>query len=84
MPTSPIWYSPTPAEVTWFEQTFKVKFKDYWSPLFGFDVTKFDELIKTPDGKSLNQVIKKKYGKEALEKLHRFNTLNETYKKKTE
>lgn len=48
-----------------FETTFLLKFKDYWNPMLGFDICKFDEDIKTPDGTSTRDFIIQKYNKDA-------------------
>jgi hypothetical protein len=49
-----------------FENTFKLKFDNYFSNLLGFDIVKFDEDIKTPDGISTKDFINKTYGNEAV------------------
>jgi len=49
-----------------FENTFKLKFDNYFSNLLGFDIVKFDEDIKTPDGISTKDFITKTYGEDAV------------------
>ncbi|MFA5321950.1 MAG: hypothetical protein WC373_04695 [Smithella sp.] len=50
-----------------FESIFKLPLQKYAHPLFGFDIIRFDEDLKTPDGTSTSDFIKEKYGKEAVE-----------------
>ena len=49
-----------------FQSYFGVGLPKYWSPIFGFDVVGFDEYLKTPDGVSTADYIKKTYGHEAM------------------
>jgi hypothetical protein len=49
-----------------FENNFKLKFDNYFSNLLGFDIVKFDEDIKTPDGISTKDFISKTYGDDAV------------------
>lgn len=53
-----------------FKRIFNRNLRDYYGSnaldmIFGFDIVKFDQDIKTPDGKSMADHITKKYGKEA-------------------
>ena len=48
-----------------FWMYFKLRLNDYIEPLTGFDIIKFDDDIKTPDGKSTHDWIVEHYGKEA-------------------
>ena len=45
-----------------FQKTFRLKLKNYLDPLTGFDIVKFDEDIKTPEGRSCDEFISEKYG----------------------
>jgi hypothetical protein len=48
-----------------FEAIFKVRLSNYWNPLHGFDVCKFDDqVIKSGDG-NMSDKIKTVYGEEA-------------------
>jgi len=59
-----------------FESIFKLSLRNYAHPIFGFDIIKFDEDLKTPDGTSTSDFIKKKYSKEASELISKMiNTL---------
>ncbi len=50
-----------------FEALFQARFVQYWHPLTGFDVVKFDEdIIKAPDGVSTRDHVRAIYGQEAL------------------
>jgi hypothetical protein len=50
-----------------FIQIFGVKLMAYFDFLTGFDIVRFDELfLKSPDGKSVKDVVLEKYGKEGL------------------
>lgn len=53
-------------EVKGFERLFGIKLKPYFDNITGFNIVKFDKhFVKTPDGKSLAEVIRTKYGDEA-------------------
>ena len=42
------------------------RLSQYYEPIFGFNIVRFDqEIIKTPDGKSMANIIKKQYGERA-------------------
>jgi hypothetical protein len=41
--------------------------RKYMSPMFGFDIVKFDEDLGTPDGISCAEFIEQKHGKEVVE-----------------
>ena len=51
-----------------FKEIFGVSLKSFYGSalemaMFGFDLIKFDkEFLKTPDGKSVNDYVKEKYG----------------------
>ena len=47
-----------------FKIIFKSELQAYMSPLFGFDIVKFDDYLKTPDGTSTNDFVTKNYGEE--------------------
>ena len=46
-----------------FKAVFGKSVLDFWCPLTGFDVVKFDKWAETPDGVSCNDHIEKKFGK---------------------
>lgn len=51
-----------------FRQTFGVQLMNYFSFITGFDIIKFDEkFLKTPDGISMGEYIREKYGEEAVD-----------------
>ncbi len=49
-----------------FFKVFKISLSQFFNPIIGFDVIKFDVFIKTPDGVSTSQYVEKKYGYEGL------------------
>jgi hypothetical protein len=49
-----------------FQGFFKVPLASYMNDYTGFDIVKFDEMIKTPDGVSTHDFVKRKYGLQAL------------------
>lgn len=48
-----------------FESMFKLSFDDYWDTMSGFDICKFDDDIKCPDGISLKDFLTEQYGEKA-------------------
>jgi len=48
-----------------FYETFKRKLSEFDDLVTGFDIIKFDDYVKTPEGKSLSEYINDKHGKEA-------------------
>lgn len=48
-----------------FQITFNTPLNKYWNFVTGFDVIKFDEDLKCPDGISLKDFITEKYNEEA-------------------
>lgn len=48
-----------------FKRIFGVPLKDFMDILTGFDVVKFDQYLKTPDGTSTKNYITQKYGETA-------------------
>lgn len=50
-----------------FHDIFGMNLSDYSCPIFGFDIIKFDESLRTPDGKSTREWVKEKYGQEGLD-----------------
>lgn len=51
-----------------FYNIFGISLKKYFTPIFGFDIIKFDEeIIKTEPNKSMNATVKAKYGKNGVE-----------------
>jgi hypothetical protein len=50
-----------------FQQTFGVPLNKYLDPMTGFDIVKFDEWLKTPDGTSTPDWLTKKYSAKASE-----------------
>jgi hypothetical protein len=50
-----------------FERIFKVKLSDYWlGPMFGFDVTEFDDDVVKSGNQSPRAAIQQTYGSEAV------------------
>jgi len=49
-----------------FQEIFGDNLEDYWD-LTGFDVIKFDDLIKPIDGVSTEDTVREKYGQEAVD-----------------
>lgn len=59
-----------------FQRIFGVSLKSYYDYFTGFDIVKFDEeCIKTPDNKSMREVVFESYGEEGEELI---NTLIDT------
>ena len=62
-----------------FQEIFKVRLNKYLHPLFGFDIVQFDEeVVQSPDGKSVKETLVERYGREAsnlIEYLVGFKTL---------
>lgn len=58
-----------------FDQDFRAFFglslRDYWKPLTGFDVVKFDKFIKPEDDQTTKDAVVVKYGTHAAEFLDR-------------
>jgi hypothetical protein len=51
-----------------FQNIFGTPLKPYWDNITGFDIVRFDEkLIKSPNGKSISDVVLERYGKDAVE-----------------
>lgn len=56
-----------------FRETFGVSLDEYWTPIFGFDTIKFDNVYLIPkhnyeDGEtSMADCVRKEYGEEAVE-----------------
>jgi len=48
-----------------FYKTFEVTLETFWETLTGFDIIKFVEFIKTPDGISASDWTTEKYGENA-------------------
>ena len=49
-----------------FRSIFRLELHDYMNYLTGFDIVKFDEAVKTPDGISTREWIQTQYGAEAI------------------
>ena len=50
-----------------FAEIFGIHLKPFWDNITGFDIVKFDEhIIQSPDDLSMEDVIKKEYGNEAV------------------
>jgi hypothetical protein len=45
-----------------FQQIFSIGLNKFLDPITGFDVIKFDEWLKVPDGTSTKDYLTKKYG----------------------
>ena len=55
-----------------FERLFQVSFANYFDGMNGLDVAKLDDnVIKSPDDKSMSDVVIEKYGQEADDLIHR-------------
>jgi len=50
---------------TLFKQYFNLCLDDYLDPILGFDIVKFDDFLKIPNGISARDYITKQYGLEA-------------------
>jgi len=48
-----------------FLRTFGIPLHRYMHPLWGFDVIRFDDWLKTPDGQSTHELLLEKYGQAA-------------------
>lgn len=64
------WHTPTDVHV--FKQTFNLKLSDFVDCVGGFDVIKFDKILKVPDGISTRDFITKKYGEAATALIDKF------------
>lgn len=63
---------PSMQVATKFKNTFKRELKEFWSPLTGFDVLKFDdEVVKPPDGTSTKQHLLNVHGEEVMKFVER-------------
>jgi hypothetical protein len=49
-----------------FQSIFAMPVHKFLHPIFGFDVIRFDEFLRVPDGTSTKHFIEKKYGNEAV------------------
>lgn len=56
---------PFPMEYQIFQRFFRKSLSNYWNPITGFDIVKFDNDLNVPDGKSLKDFVIEKYGKDA-------------------
>ena len=55
-----------------FKRLFNVNLTDYFDGMNGLDVAKLDDnVIKSPDDKSMSDVVIEKYGQEADDLIHR-------------
>ena len=56
-----------------FQRIFRGKahLMSFMHPLLGFDVVKFDDWLKPPDGTSTEDFIKQQYGPEAVALMHK-------------
>lgn len=61
---------PTREENKAFRETFSMDIYRFWD-WSGFDVIKFDEVIKTPDGISCSDFVRSQYGDDAVTLLNR-------------
>lgn len=57
---------PKPDTAAQFKKYFGKNLWDYWEPLFGFDIVKFDEFLETPDDLSIKEYLEKEYGEDAM------------------
>ncbi|GEM_PF-2426731 len=49
-----------------FRRTFGVMLQKFMSPITGFDIVRFDEFLRTPEGISTRDYINRKYGSKAV------------------
>ncbi len=47
-----------------FERIFKLDFDEFFDPITGFDICGFDDVLQPPDGTSLEELVKEKFGEE--------------------
>jgi len=59
--------SQTPQQERTFKAIFGFSLSRFWNPILGFDVIKFDEWLKVPDGVSTADFVTAKYGEKATE-----------------
>lgn len=50
-----------------FRQLFGMPLSKFWHPFTGFDVVRFDDVIKPAENQSLRDCIQSKHGKEAVQ-----------------
>jgi hypothetical protein len=50
-----------------FRELFGLPLSQFWHPFTGFDIVRFDDLIKPPRNQSLRTCIAAKYGKDAVQ-----------------
>jgi len=55
-----------------FQNIFGLRLINYTDVFTGFDIVKFDMDINTPDGTSIKDFIKKKYGEDAQKLIKEF------------
>jgi hypothetical protein len=56
----------TPAMLADFRCHFHLNLHEFWSPITGFDLVKFDETIQTPDGMSCREHLAFRFGAGAV------------------
>lgn len=61
-----------------FEQIFETAFNPYFDNFFGFDLIRFDDEIIQSGDKCMRTVVKKKYGKRAVELLEELIALKKS------
>jgi len=50
-----------------FQSVFGTSLGKFWDTITGFDIVKFDEeFMKTPDGTSTEELVRKRYGESGL------------------
>lgn len=54
-----------------FNLVFKMRLAKYLDPFYGFDIVKFDNDLKTPDGTSTREHVRNLYGAEAEKLIER-------------
>jgi hypothetical protein len=57
---------PTSRDAVEFKQRFHAALGDYWHPLFGFDVTGFDDKVVKSGNMSMKDAVRQTYGQEAV------------------
>lgn len=65
-------------DATLFLAVFGKPLADFYDGIFGFDIVKFDEWLKVPDGTSTKSFVLTKYGQEAVELILRLLHSEET------
>ena len=54
-----------------FKRIFHVSLGEYWHPVFGFDVTGFDDKVVKSGNQSMKDAVRQTYGQEAVALIQR-------------